>query len=54
MADQLDRDYELISHNYHPAQLYTYDLINARIRKDNEDADSHEKGEKTFEDVYEE
>jgi len=34
-ADQIDRDYELLSHNYHPIQLYTYELLNKQIRKQN-------------------
>ena len=38
MADQIDRDVELISHNYHPFQLFTYELLNKQIRKQNEAA----------------
>lgn len=44
MADQLDRDYELMTYNYHPFQLYTYKLQNERIREQNERAESAEKG----------
>jgi hypothetical protein len=51
MADQIDRDFELMSHNYHPVQFYTYELINKHIRKQNEAADAAEKGEKTFDQV---
>jgi hypothetical protein len=38
MADQIDRDYELLSHNYHPMQLFTYELHNKQIRKQNQAA----------------
>ena len=38
MADQLDRDYELMTYNYHPFQLYAYKLHNQRIRTQNENA----------------
>ena len=34
-ADQIDRGYELINHNYHPAQLFSYELHNKHIRKQN-------------------
>lgn len=37
-----------MNHNYHPAQLYAYDLYNKDIRKQNEAAEVHERGEKTF------
>ena len=36
MADQLDRDYELMSYNYHPGQLYMYRLHNKAIQRQNE------------------
>jgi hypothetical protein len=52
MADQIDRDYELLSHNYHPFQLFAYELANKQIRKQNEAAEANEKGEKTFDQVY--
>ena len=52
MADQLDRDYELLSHNYHPMQTYFYELQNKYFRKQTEDAELREKGEKTAEDVF--
>ena len=32
MADQLDRDYEVMSHNYHPYQLYSYKLRNQYMK----------------------
>ena len=51
-ADQIDRDYELLSHNYHPMQLFGYELANKHIRKQNEAAEAHEKGEKTFDQVF--
>jgi hypothetical protein len=48
MADQLDRDYELLSYNTHPAQLFIYELRNNYIRHVNEQAESAEKGEDTI------
>jgi hypothetical protein len=48
MADQLDRDYELLSYNTHPAQLFIYELRNNYIRDTNEQADTLEKGEDTI------
>lgn len=48
MADQLDRDYELLSYNTHPAQLFIYELRNNYIRHTNEQAESAEKGEQTI------
>lgn len=47
MADQLDRDYELMSYNYHPFQLYAYKLQNRRIKQQNEEAEQSEKKELT-------
>lgn len=51
-ADQIDRDYEILNHNYHPVQLYTYELLNKQIRRQNEAADAAEKGEKTFDQAF--
>lgn len=48
MADQLDRDYELLSYNTHPAQLFLYELRNNYIRDTNEQAETLEKGEDTI------
>ena len=31
MADQVDRDFELISYNMHPTQLYAYNLKNEAL-----------------------
>lgn len=39
MADQLDRDYELLSYNSHPMQLFIYELRNNYIKQTNEEAD---------------
>ncbi len=44
MADQLDRDYELLSYNTHPAQLFIYEVRNNYIRDTNQEADQQEKG----------
>jgi hypothetical protein len=43
MADQLDRDYELMTYNYHPFQLYVYKVHNEKIRSQNEEAEKAEK-----------
>ena len=40
MADQLDRDYEIMTHNYHPFQLFAYNLQNKRLREQNEEAEA--------------
>lgn len=53
MADQLDRDYELLSYNTHPAQLFIYELRNNYIRDTNEQADKLEKGEDTIFSAFE-
>jgi len=45
MADQLDRDYELLSYNTHPGQLFLYEMRNKAIRDQNEEAEKAEKGE---------
>lgn len=51
MADHIDREYELVNLNYHPVQLFAYELHNKHIRSQNEAAEAHEKGEKTFDDA---
>ena len=51
-ADQIDRDYELLNHNYHPSMLFTYEMINKEIRNHNEQVDLQEKGEKTIDEVF--
>jgi len=33
MVDQLDRDFELVSHNTHPFQLFAYEVNNSSIAK---------------------
>lgn len=48
MADQLDRDYQLLSYNTHPLQLFIYELRNRYIRENNEQAEQIEKGEETL------
>ena len=53
MADQLDRDYELMSYNYHPLQLSAYKIHNDHLRQENEEADRKEKGETTIADFLE-
>ena len=43
-ADQLDRDFQLLSHNYHPFQLYAYKLQNKRVKFEAEEAEAAQKG----------
>ena len=50
MVDQLDRDFELVSHNQHPYQLFTYEAHNKYLARENEDYELQVKGEKTLED----
>jgi len=49
MADQLDRDYELLTYNQHPVQLFTYRLQNRFLQRRNEQWERINKGEKTTE-----
>jgi hypothetical protein len=42
----------LLSHNYHPVQLFSYELHNKYIRKQNEAFEAQEKDEKTFDQVF--
>ena len=37
MVDQLDRDYELVSHGTHPYQLFTYEVANHMHEYENEE-----------------
>jgi len=48
-ADQLDRDYELMTYNQHPAQLFMYRLHNRYLQKRNEMWEKINKNEKTTE-----
>eukprot|EP01017_Pseudomicrothorax_dubius_P001819 TRINITY_DN0_c666_g1_i1.p1 TRINITY_DN0_c666_g1~~TRINITY_DN0_c666_g1_i1.p1 ORF type:complete len:140 (+),score=57.45 TRINITY_DN0_c666_g1_i1:2-421(+) len=50
LADQLDRDFELVSHNTHPYQLFTYESNNRYLAKENEDYEVRQAGGKTLED----
>jgi hypothetical protein len=49
MVDQMDRDFELVSYNQHPFQLFTYEINNKHLEMKTEDYAVHEKGGKTFE-----
>jgi len=49
MADQLDRDYELLTYNQHPFQLFAYRLHNRFLQRRNEKWEQINKGEKTVE-----
>jgi hypothetical protein len=50
MVDQIDRDFELVSHNTHPFQLFTYNINNKFVAQRTESAETSNKGEQTFED----
>lgn len=45
-ADQIERDYELVSYNQHPLQLDTYDAINHRLQEEQENNKLLEAGDK--------
>jgi hypothetical protein len=47
MADQLDRDFELISHNQHPHQLWIYDLQNQYVSEEMEEYELKMSGKET-------
>ena len=48
MADQLDRDFELVSYNTHPFQLFTYEVNNKYLADANEEYELQKSGQKTF------
>lgn len=50
MVDQLDRDFELISYNQHPYQLFIYEVNNKRLAQDHEDYETRKAGQNTMED----
>lgn len=54
MADQLDRDYELIGHNYHPFQLFYYNLQNKRLRAQTEQYEARQQGKQSESESIEE
>jgi len=54
MADQLDRDFELVSHNNNPYNLHVYKMANDILDKDLEDQKVREDGGKTLEDQFHE
>lgn len=45
-ADQIERDYELVSYNQHPGQLDMYNSINERLKEQQEEQALLEQGEK--------
>jgi len=49
MVDQLDRDFELVSYNHHPFQLFAYEMNNRYLASKNEEYLAREAGEETFE-----
>jgi len=50
MVDQLDRDFELVSYNQHPFQLFTYEVNNRYLAAEHEDYEVRKSGQKTLED----
>jgi len=50
MVDQLDRDFELVSYNTHPYQLFTYEVNNKYLADEHEDYELRKSGQETFED----
>ena len=50
MIDQLDRDFELVSYNQHPFQLFTYEVNNRYLAREHEDYEVRKSGQKTLED----
>ena len=53
MADQLDRDYELMTHNYHPGQSHLHEVRNKYLRDEAREEESRAKGEQTELSVFE-
>lgn len=49
LADQADRDFELISYNQHPYQLMMYELNNQELQQRNEEAEMVAAGETPLE-----
>ena len=49
MADQLDRDFELISYNTHPFQMFAYEVRNNQIAYETEKFKEEEKRHQTKE-----
>ena len=49
MVDQLDRDFELVSHNTHPYQMFAYEVNNRSLARQQENYELQQNGEKTFE-----
>lgn len=49
MVDQVDRDWELISYNTHPYQLFTYEVHNKQIAYETEKKRIKEEGGETYE-----
>ena len=49
MVDQLDRDFELVSHNQHPYQLFAYEVTNRYVDYENEKYERKQATGKTFE-----
>jgi len=50
MVDQLDRDYELVSYNQHPYQLFLYEVNNKRLALDHEEYEIKKSGQNTLSD----
>lgn len=52
LADQSDREFELIYHNQHPQQLLLYQVNNQRIQEEVENEAVRASGQKTLEDQF--
>lgn len=50
MVDQLDRDFELVSYNQHPFQLFTYEVNNRNLASEHEEYEIRKSGQKNLED----
>lgn len=53
-ADQGDREFELMSYNVHPFQLYTYEMNNLELQNLNENQELRNAGESPLEDQVKE
>jgi hypothetical protein len=54
LVDQLDRDVEIASYNYHPFQLFTYEVYNRNLAIENENYETKKSGQKTLADEMQE
>ncbi len=45
----MDRDFELVSHNTHPYQLFVYEVNNRKLAQQQENYETQQRGEQTYE-----